>query len=113
MQVSTNISGLSSPLTEETVTVGVAAVTVLTTAKWQQRGSELIRDQGNARFAILTIEGRIRYWFSGTAPTGAIGHIGNDGDTITLASESQFKNFKAIREIAETSDATIRISYFR
>lgn len=113
MQVTTHVPGLFTPYEFESVTVGTSAVG-LTTSKWRQRGSEANRDMGNARVVFITVEGRIRYRIDGLAdPTGLVGHVLDNGDTLTLASIEQFTKFRAIRENGEVADATLRVTYMR
>lgn len=113
MNVSTTISGLLTPFEYESKTVSTAAVG-LTASKYQQRGSEAVRDMGDARLAIISCEGRVRYRLDGNAdPTSAEGHILSDGDTLTLSSFRQFVLFRAIRHADEGVDAKLKVTYLR
>jgi len=65
---------------------------------------------GTCRFAFVTVEAApIRYWVDGSDPTAEEGHLVNAGDAITLDSNSDIANFKAIR----TGDisATLQVTY--
>jgi len=113
MNVTTHISGLLTPYAFESVTIGVT-VGSLTASKYIQRGSEALRDLGDARLVMISVEGKVRYRLDGVAdPTGAVGHLLYNGDVLTLGSMQQFKLFRAIRETSESSDATLRVTYFR
>ena len=53
---------------------------------------------GTHKRALITVEtAQIRFRIDGGAPTSTVGHILNPGDTITLDSNSDIANFKAIR----------------
>jgi hypothetical protein len=112
MQIQVAVSGFLTPFGYEALTVGTTAVG-LTASKYRITGTELARDQGNARVVMIQIEGRVRYRIDGGAATGTDGHILNDGDILTLGSYQQFKNLSMIRVSTEVSDATARVTYMR
>ena len=115
MQVITTLSGLNSPIKEgsELITVSTT-VQVLTASKYIQRGSEATRDMGNARFCIIQVQGsRIRVWFDATNPAGDEGFVYEPGSQITLGSEQQMKDFRAILDDTAVSDAVLAVGYWR
>ena len=62
--------------------------------------------------ALVSVESAaIRYRFDGTAPTSSVGHPLNVGDSFTLEGLDDILNFKAIRDVAATGDATITVTY--
>jgi hypothetical protein len=101
------ISGFLTPFDYESVTVGVGSTT-LTSTKYLVTG-----DNGRARLVMITVEGRVRFRFDGTAPTGTEGHILNDGDVMYLGSLTQMSQFKAIRHSGESVDAVLKVTYLR
>ena len=107
-----SISGLPTPYEKEVKVVSTVAVG-LTESKYRQRGSEAIRDMGNARFAVISVEGAaIRFW-PHTSPASGDGHVLPDGAWITLGSNIQIKNARFIRHESALGDATLQVSYYR
>ena len=89
----------------EEVTVSDTAVG-LTATTYQPSG-----EQGACQ-AIITIEGgNIRHRSDGTNPTATVGEPGRAGGQITLESQGEIVDFKAIREAS--ADATLRVAYYR
>ena len=84
--------------TFESVTVSTTAVT-LTAATYT--------DCDNA---LITVEtDQVRFRLDAVAPTSAIGHILDAGDTLLLSSEDQIVGARFIR--SGGADATLRVSY--
>lgn len=106
------VNTLLTPYEFEQLTV-TTAVKALTASKYKQRGSEAVRDMGNARWAMITCDGVIRWRFDGTDPDATTGHMLGDGDTLILSSYSQIEKFRAYRDTGEVADAKISVSYLR
>jgi len=81
----------------DTVTIGTSSTSLVTIPN-------------DATYALVTIEGDIRYWLDGGNPTNELGMKRGDGDTIDLASRSDIENFRAISLTG--GDVTIQIQYF-
>ncbi len=65
---------------------------------------------GLTKRAVITVEtAQIRFRTDGTAPTAAVGHLLDAGDTVILESAEDIANFKAIR--TGTVSAVINASY--
>lgn len=107
-----NIPGYLTPMGHESLTV-TNAVKTLTNTKYKPRTTMADRDLGTARQAFIQVEGAsVRVWFDTTdaAPDASTGHLYLDGDTIVLESYEQMRQFQAIRV---STDATLRVSYWR
>jgi len=92
------------PFDHETITVSSSAVG-LTQSKFSNYLSSKLR-------AFITCEGaQIRFWLDGTAPTSTDGHLLEAGQNLTIDSPDALTKFKAIR--TGTTDATLRVSYFK
>ena len=65
---------------------------------------------GLAKRSVITVEtAQIRFRTDGTAPTAAVGHLADIGDSVTLESAEDIANFKAIRTGAVS--AVLNVSY--
>jgi hypothetical protein len=70
------------------------------------------RELGKVRFTFITVEDQpMRYTFDGTTVSTSVGHLVDDGDTITLAGLQSAKLFRAIR--TGGSSAVLRVTYMR
>lgn len=111
MPIFASIPKGATPYEFETLTVSTSAQT-LTETKWKQRGTEAVRNLGNARFVLISVSAdKVRVRLDGTAPTSSVGHEMAVGDSILLSSEEQFKDFKVIR--SGSADANVSVTYLR
>ena len=91
------------PLDHEELTISTVAV-AFTAGTIQQAA-------GNAAVAVVTVEDdAIRYWVDGSTPTSSSGHQAAADSAFTICGLNSIKNFLAIRV---TTDAAIKVSYFR
>lgn len=116
MEISQSIAGHLNAYGYETITVSTSVVG-LTGSKIEPADHPLL---GKMRLVRIVVEGsRVRFRDDGTSdesgpnPTGSNGTILNPGDIFWIANLQQAKNFKAIRHSDETTDATLRVTYFR
>lgn len=97
-----NVRGIE-PLDHDELTIGAVA-SGFTAGTVQQAA-------GNAHIAVVTVEtDQLRYWIDGTTPTGSSGHLADAGSSFLVCGLNSIKNFLAIRV---TTDADIKVSYFR
>ena len=62
-----------------------------------------------ASFVVETAP--IRITLDGTTPTASVGILFQPGDFVTLSSEADVKNFKAVR--TTSTSATLYVTYFK
>ena len=82
----------------ETITVSTSAIGITT---------GLISDM-TAKAFITVEDANIRYRIDGTDPTSSVGHPVTSGNSITLDTEQEIRNFKAIR--SGESDAKLQVT---
>jgi len=91
----------------ESVTVDNTVGGVLLTS-----ATYLVQQNEPTRRAVLTLEGaQIRYTYDATAPTTAVGHLMEVGDTVIISGYQNIQRFRAIR--TGGVDGTLRVTYER
>lgn len=101
-------------------TVAVSTVSIGgTTAKLVVQTASTNTTEGSAYIetkrvdeALFTVENNaMRVRFDGTAPTAAVGHLFNAGDSFTVTGHGNVVKVKMIR--SGGADASVSITYFR
>lgn len=72
-----------------------------------------IQNSGNqVQKAFMTLESyQIRFTIDGTAPTAAVGHLLEVGQTLTLSNYDQIRKFRAFRTV-EANSGILKITYY-
>lgn len=95
----------------ETITVGTSAVG-LTASKINKLSPTASTKGAIKTLVIISVEGaNIRYRIDGIAPTSTVGDLVYAGDRITFDDYYDAYNFKAIRDSAAATDATLQVQY--
>lgn len=111
MDISLQVTGHLTPYAYEAITVSATAVG-LTASKIEPNSSVAEKDLGKAKLIRISVEtDKVRFREDGTDPTSSEGHELSQGDWYFIANLQQAKQFKAIR--SGSSDATLRVTYFR
>jgi hypothetical protein len=111
------INGSIPAVDFETITVSsvsispTASKTTVQTASTNTNNGLAYVDTQRVDEALFTIEtNAIRVRFDGTAPTAAVGHLFQPGDTFTVTGQTNVTKVKMIRQ---TADASVSVTYFR
>jgi hypothetical protein len=109
--VAITVNGPVTAFAFETLTVSTVSLPLTNTVYLDTTvGSGITRRSADAVF--LTVETNpIRVRWDGSAPTAAVGHLLNAGDTLEIVGLGNIKNLRMIRSGA--ADGTIMASYLR
>lgn len=111
MAVALSIGGPMSAFAFETVAVSTVSIGG-TAATYTDQAADTGGGKRSATALMLSVEtNSIRVRWDGTAPTAAVGHLLNPGDTFELYGLGNIKNLRMIRTAAP--DASVTITYSR